>query len=173
MKIALYVGNHEGASLQVRLGAALTRLAQKGPWGHVTHVEAILAENADGTCTVASSVLTEGGVRIARRVLAAGDWVIVNVPQWDLARARAWFEAHQGEPYDWRGALATVLPGHDSTGYFCCEAVGAAVDLETPEAFTTAQFAAIAVSLAKAALRGGCGVCASSPTPGFWPLAAC
>lgn len=147
MKVALYVGKHSGAPLGVRLGAWLTKVAQKGQFDNVTHVEAILEEHADGTYTVGSSVASFGGVRITRKSLEASEWLIVDVPQWDGSSASQWFMEHLGEPYDWRGALATVLPGHDSTGYFCNEAVGEAVGLLTPWCFTPSQFAAIACSL--------------------------
>lgn len=148
MKVALYIGNHAGAAWNVRLGAALTRIVQKGPFGNVTHVEAVLEEHADGSVTVGSSVLSEGGVRTVRKTLEAAAWRLVDVPAWSAQRAAAWFAEHAGARYDWRGALATVLPGHDGVGYFCNEAVGAAVGLETPAAFTPAQFAAIAYTLA-------------------------
>lgn len=148
MKIALYTGNHAGAPFNVRIGAWLTRLVQKGPYGRVTHVEAVLAEHDDGTCTVGSSVMSEGGVRTTRKALPAVAWELVDVPQWSAQFAAEWFEQHAGDPYDWRGALATVLPGHSSRGWFCNEAVGAAVGLLTPANFTPAQFTAIAHTVA-------------------------
>lgn len=148
MKVALYVGTHDSAPLPVRIGAWLTRLAQKGPFGRVTHVEAVLEEHGDGTFTVGSSLMAEDGVRVTRKALPATDWVIIDVPAWDASRAARWFAAHAGEPYDWRGAAATVLPGHASRGWFCNEAVGAAVGLWAPANFTPAQFAAIAYTVA-------------------------
>jgi hypothetical protein len=150
MLIALYVGNHAQDELMVRMGCSLERAVQKGPYGRVTHVEAILAVQADGSVTIASSSLRDGGVRTKRNVrLDSANWLIADVPQWDEVRSAVWFADHDGEPYDWRGALATVLPGHASTGYFCNEAVGASVGMATPQCFTPAQFSAICFSFGR------------------------
>lgn len=148
MKVALYIGAHAGAPWTVRAGGWITRLAQKGSLGDVSHVEAILSEYPDGSADIASAVLSDGGVRIKRATLAPGEWRIVDVPHWDAAGARDWFEQHTGEPYDWRGALATMLPGHDSTGWFCNEAVGASVGVTEPQTFTPATFAAMCLTFA-------------------------
>jgi hypothetical protein len=151
MLIAHYVGNHAQDTLSVRLGWALTRLVQKGEFGRVTHCEAILRDWGGGVADIASSSVRDGGVRIKEKVpLTAGNWVVVSVPIWLGDFSRHWFERHAGAPYDWRGAVATVLPGHDrSNEYFCCEAVGASVGLMTPQAFTPAQFAAICMSIGR------------------------
>lgn len=60
MKVALYCGDHKNDTLAVRLGWALTRLVQKGNYANVTHCEAILDENADGTVTIASASIRDG-----------------------------------------------------------------------------------------------------------------
>lgn len=148
MKVALYVGDHAGAPLLTRIGAWLTRLAQKGPYGIVTHCEAVLEELPDGSCVVGSSI-TKLGVRIATLRLDPSEWLLVEVPRWDAGKARAWFDLHEGEPYDWRGAVATMLPGHAQGGRrFCAAAVLASVGWKTPDNFTPAHVAAIAYSLA-------------------------
>lgn len=151
MKVALRIGSHAGDPWNMRLGAWLTRLVQKGRYGDVTHCEAILGENADGTVRIASSVMRDGGVRIKDGVrLDPALWMVVDVPQWDSRRALAWFNQHAGEPYDWRGALATVLPGHAEGGrWFCSAAVLASVGWQTPANFTPAHLAGIAYSLSK------------------------
>ncbi len=149
MLAALYVGDHAQDALNVRVGAGLTRLVQKGPYGRVTHAEAILAGADFRRVDIGSSSVRDGGVRTKRNVaLTPGNWMVVDVPRWDADRSRLWFAAHDGEPYDWRGAWATVLPGHHQAGaWFCNEAVGASVGLLTPECFTPAQFAAICLTL--------------------------
>lgn len=150
MLVALYIGDHAGDVLYVRLGWALTRLAQKGAFARVTHCEAILGVHADGTADIASSSLRDGGVRIKQGVrLDPAHWLIADVPQWDDVRSATWFFDQDGAPYDWRGALATVLPGHASEGYFCNEAVAASAGLQTPQCFTPAQFAAICLSFGR------------------------
>lgn len=144
MLVALYVGDHRADGFRDRLGWWLTRQVQRGEFRRVTHVEAILAERPDGRHLIASSSLRDGGVRIKAATLDPAHWLIADVPAWDADAAREWFAQHIGEPYDWRGALATVLPGKNaSRRWFCNEAVGAAVGLRSPAAFGPAQFAAI------------------------------
>lgn len=150
MKCALYIGNHTKDTPSVRLGWFLTRLVQKGSYSNVTHVEAILEEHEDGSVTIGSSSLREGGVRMKRCHLTEGHWDIVDVPQWDAEKAKLWFISFDGYPYDWRGAFATCMPfAWDENGYFCNGAVGASVGLECSEIFGPAQFAAICHSLQK------------------------
>ncbi|HYF20510.1 MAG TPA: hypothetical protein VEA40_21775 [Ramlibacter sp.] len=151
MLVALYVGSHARDELAVRIGWRLTRLAQKGEFQDVTHCEAVLRQWRPGVADIASSSLRDGGVRIKPHVaLTPGSWRIVDVPVWDALVARAWFEQHAGEPYDTRGALATVLPGRGRAGHwFCNESVGAAVGLRTPDLFVPAQFAAIAFTIGR------------------------
>lgn len=153
MKVALYIGNHPGDTLSVRLGWWLTRFGQKGPLGIVTHTEAIHAEHADGTVTIASASLRDGGVRTKRCVLVPAHWMIVDVPQWSTAESVAWFAKHDGEGYDHRGALATILPGKGVPDrWFCNEAIGASIGLLYPETFGPHQFAAIALTLGQQGL---------------------
>lgn len=149
MRVALYVGDHAGDDLLTRAGWRLTRLVQKGEFGLVTHCEAVLRQDPTGAVDIASSSVRDGGVRIKQGVfLQPESWWLVDVPAWSADRARDWFVAHAGAPYDWRGAWATVMPGHRRAGeWFCNEAVGAAAGLRTPEVFTPSQFAAICVSL--------------------------
>ena len=148
MLVGLYVGDHHADGLAVRAGWWLTRRLQKGDYARVTHCEAILARRGDGTAVIASSSLRDGGVRIKHGVpLNPAAWLIVDVPAWSAASAAQWFAAHAGEPYDWRGALATLLPGHHRSGaWFCNEAVGAAAGVQTPEQFTPALFAALCLT---------------------------
>ncbi len=111
MRVALFVGNHDKDTLAVRSGWAITRLAQKGPLGIVTHCEAIHEEYTDGRVRIASTSLRDGGVRPKDAMLTQDNWRIVDVPRWDVERSMEWFVRHDGEKYDLRGALATVLPG--------------------------------------------------------------
>lgn len=149
MKIAHFVGNHAADTLAVRLGWWITRLVQRGHYKAVTHCEAILAEHADGTVTIASASVRDGGVRTKRNVrLNPAHWLIVDVPQWDVQKSIDWFAFNDCLPYDWRGAVATVLLfDHDQNGWFCNEAVGASGGLIDPQTFTPAQFAAICLTL--------------------------
>lgn len=148
MKTALYIGNHSGDTLSVRLGWAATRFVQRGAYRRVTHTELILDELADGSVVLASASLRDGGVRVKTARLTAGNWLIVDVPSWSAARAKEWFYEYNGEGYDLRGALTTVLPGrHESDRWFCNEACAASVGIKEPHLFGPAQYAAIAMSL--------------------------
>lgn len=148
MLIALYIGPHTSDTLPVRLAWKATRLVQKGPLGIVKHVEAIHEVYTNGEVTLASSSLRDKGVRIKTTKLNPAHWIIVEVPQWSVQKSILWFESHEGDAYDIRGALATVLPGTSSPDrWFCNEAVGASVGLICPETFGPNQFAAIALTL--------------------------
>lgn len=149
MLVALYIGNHAKDTPAVRLGWALTRLAQKGDYARVTHCEAILGGTAD-SAIIASSSLRDGGVRVKHGVkLDPASWLIASVPMWDGDEAMAWFFEHMNEPYDWRGAWALFMPGHFSHGWFCNASVLACAGFKTPKNFSPAQFAAICFSLGR------------------------
>lgn len=147
MKIAHYTGDHTGDDWLARTGAALTRFGQKGPYGHVTHTEAIHAEHPDGTVTIASASLRDGGVRSKRARLNPLHWIITDVPQWDVAQSVLLLAHTEGWPYDLRGALATMLPGRPSdTAYFCNHWV-AKPYLKAAGSFGPHHFAAICLSV--------------------------
>lgn len=151
MLVALYIGNHSGDTLLVRLGWAATRLVQRGKYRRVTHTEMILERHPDGTVDIGSSTLRRenngrNGVRIKERVtLKPGNWLIADVPMWDAVWSRVWFEANKGKPYDKRGAVGTAIPfvGHNPDAEFCNGADGASVGLEAAHTFGPAQFAAV------------------------------
>lgn len=149
MRVALFIGNHDKDTWSVRLGWWLTRLVQKGRFANVTHVEAILKEHEDGSVTIGSASLRDGGVRMKRVHLNQSHWEIVDVPQWNADDALLWFISHDGEPYDWRGAFASCMPfqWREPNEWFCNEAVAASVGFESPEVFGPSQFAAICYTL--------------------------
>lgn len=149
MLIALFIGDHKGDTLPVRLGWWAIRHTQGGKYAQVTHTECIHAENTDGTVTIASSSLRDGGVRTKENVrLNPKHWMIVNVPSWYLDMSKHWFACHDGEKYDLRGALATRLPGVGASDrWFCNEADGASVGLAEPDTFGPHHFAAICMTL--------------------------
>lgn len=147
MKLAHYIGDHAADTTLVRLGWRLTRLAQKGPYGIVTHVEAIHEEHADGSVSIASASLRDKGVRPKKVTLDPDHWWVVDVPLWDVQRSIDFLDLTIGLPYDYRGALATMLPGsQDSARWFCNEWV-AAPFIKAPGSFSPSQFAAITLSL--------------------------
>ena len=150
MIILAYIGNHRKDGTAARIGWALVRLAQIGAkFRRVTHVESLLA-GPWHSATIASSSLRDGGVRIKRDVrLTPGHWIAINVPAWDTEDAIDWFEHHQGQRYDWRGALATVfwfLP-QSLLEWFCNEAVAAPHGVVDGHRLTPAAFVALALSV--------------------------
>lgn len=156
MLIAHYIGNHRHDSLTVRLGWAVTRLAQKGAFDRATHTEAILRQCPDGRVLLGSSTLRpeaaggRAGVRTKFSKLTPGNWLIHDVPQWDADKSLRWFVDHDGEPYDVRGALAAVLPGHGSkTRRYCTEAVAESVGFADAGQWSPAEWAAITASIGR------------------------
>lgn len=149
MLTAHFIGNHDKDTLLVRAGWAITRSVQRGTYANVTHCEAIHAEHDDGTVTIASASLRDGGVRTKRVKLNPAHWLIVDVPAWDVQQSIDWFAFNDGVRYDLRGALATVLLfGHDENGYFCNEAVGSPF-MRDPAIFGPAQFASLCMSFGR------------------------
>jgi hypothetical protein len=147
MKIAFYVGTHAKDSFIVRSGWRLTKLAQKGQYSYVTHVEAIHSEQADGSVIIASSSLREGGVRSKQVTLTKDSWIIADVPQWSVIASIDLLSCTKNETYDWRGALATVLPGKQvSNKWFCNEWV-AYPYLQSAANFGPHHLAAICMSI--------------------------
>ena len=149
MKISLYVGDHAKDDWLARFGWAITRYTQKGPYGDVTHVEAIHAEHADGTVTMASASLRDGGVRAKTVRLNPAHWMIADVPQWDVQDSIDFLAQTNGAPYDWRGAWATRLPGSgDDSAWFCNEWVSAPF-LQASDTFGPHHLASICLSLGR------------------------
>ena len=147
MKVAFYIGDHRDDDWAARAGWYVTQLVQKGPYGCVTHVEAIHAEHSDGTVTIASSSLRDKGVRAKRVRLNPAHWRIVDVPSWDVALSIALLEQTEGMLYDLRGAIATAFLGaQDNDRYFCNEWV-AEPFVVASATFGPHQLCAIALSL--------------------------
>ena len=150
MKLLAFVGKHAKDDLIARLGWALVRLAQVGArYKRTTHVEALLY-GPWHSAAIASSSLREGGVRVKRDVrLNPAHWLVIDVPSWDVDVAIDWFDAHKGAPYDWRGAMATVLwfLPHSPKSWFCNESVAAPFGLIDAHRMTPAEFVAVSMSL--------------------------
>jgi hypothetical protein len=159
VKVILYVGDHAADSWDVRLGWILTRIVQyisltlrfkPTTYYRVTHTECILAENPDGTVTIASASIRDG-FQVRKKenvVLTPGNWLIGDRPEWSVEEAINWFAVHDGEPYDWLGAgtcwlfIVLNLPNH----WFCNGADGAAAGIKNPEKLMPCQFAEIVMA---------------------------
>lgn len=125
MIILGYIGNHAKDTTPVRVGWWFTRLVQTGPHKRITHTESVLKGLNYKLCTIASSSVRDGGVRIKPDILLTkGNWAAYDAPSFDPIKSRHWFEAHDGEAYNMIGAIATQLPPLRSlalmlAGYFC------------------------------------------------------
>lgn len=147
MKVALFVGDHKGDTLLVRAGWAMTRKVQKGPFGIITHTENIHEEHGDGSVTIASSSIRDGGVRAKRVTLNPANWWIADVPQWNVNGSSTLLDCTLGQKYDIRGAIATVFLGsEDNTRWFCNEWCGTPF-LKGASYLSPSQFGAVAMSL--------------------------
>lgn len=149
MLIAHFVGDHAKDDLLTRAGWWLTRLAQKGPYGNVTHMEAIHMLHADGSVTIASASLRDGGVRSKRVMLDPHHWLIADVGVWDVECSKDLLTDTVGQPYDWRGALALFLPGSPVAGRWFCNHWVLSPYIRASETFSPAQAAAIVFSLGR------------------------
>lgn len=78
-------------------------------WRHgpYFHCEVILAENPDGSYTIASSVPGIGVRTATNQTLSPDAWDIIEGPG-SPEQAAAWFKVHDGEAYDWTGLLGFV-----------------------------------------------------------------
>ena len=142
-----YIGKHKGQGLRAWLGWALIRAAQVGrTWRRVTHTEILLGGDWRNA-TIGSSSLIDGGVRVKTTPLNPDHWIAIEVPDGIMRStplARKWFNIRAGLPYDWRGAVGSVLYGlgHRSGSWFCNEACGAAMRQTDPHKMPPAGFIA-------------------------------
>lgn len=147
MIVICYTGDHAKDDLLTRVGWWLTELAQKGPYDNVTHMEAIHELHADGSVTIASASLRDGGVRSKRVTLDPHHWLIADVGAWDVERSKDLLSETDGQPYDWRGAMALFLPGSPVAGRWFCNHWVLHPYIKASETFSPAQAAAIVFSL--------------------------
>lgn len=153
MLIAHYVGNHAKDGLLARAGYGITRFAQKGPFDHVTHTEAIHAEYPGGEVLIASSSLRDGGVRSKTVALTPRNWLITDVPQWDVSLSKEHFERTKDDGYDLRGALATQLPGSPQAGRWFCNQWVTRPYLAAAATFGPHHIAALTMSIGRDVTR--------------------
>lgn len=122
-----YIGPSKGPKHM--LASVAIGLAQRDysePWRRVTHVEHMLS-GTHRSAEIASSSITDGGVRIKSGVnLSPDHWIVIYAPALDAEKSRTWFEENQGAPYDFFGAMGSVFwwLGDSRVKYFCNEACG-------------------------------------------------
>ena len=149
MKVAHFVGNHSGDIMSARLGWWITKRVQKGIYSGTTHCEAIHAEHSDGSVTIASSSLRDGGVRDKIVQLNPLNWRIVEVPSWDVQLSIDLLQKTRGAGYDLRGAIATVFIGSPQDGRFFCDQWVGTPYMPAPATFGPHQFHALTLGFGR------------------------
>lgn len=120
-----YIGDHAKDTWLVRFGWWLTRRVQSGEFKRVTHMECVHAGTNYKLCTIASSSARDGGVRVKPDVaLTKGNWLALDVPNYQIEASKKWFTDFDDEPYNWIAAAGTKLPslqwlGFALRGFFC------------------------------------------------------
>ncbi len=133
MIIAFYKGRE-------RLFDKLIGWKTEGPYSHV--------EAYFGNDLYASASFQDGGVRFKTMTLNPANWDLMEVANLDPIKILEWFKEHQGEPYDTRGLVNFIIPvGHTTNGWFCNEALGAAMGLQEPWRFDPTGLACILLKL--------------------------
>lgn len=154
MLVAHYVGDHAKDDVWTRAGWAITRAVQKGPYGDTTHCEAIHAEHGDGSVTIASSSLRDGGVRDKQVRLNPLHWRIVEVPFWDVRLSIEHLAQTRGQPYDLRGAVATAFIGSPRAGHHFCNHWVSTPFVRAAATFGPHHFHAITLSMGRDVTEG-------------------
>lgn len=119
------------------------RAIDRGPYSHCELVF------SDGLSASASYI--DGGVRFKDIDYNPAHWDFMALPDELEDYARDWFEFNMGLPYDLAGNVRFVLPWvRDSEkGWFCSEAMAAALRLKEPWRFGPNGLAALLRSILK------------------------
>ena len=112
--------------------------------GQYSHSELAFS---DGMSASASYI--DGGVRFKRIDYDPAHWDFVELPDAAEPFAREWFRANEGAPYDLLGNVRFVLPllPDSSSGWFCSEAIAAALKLREPWRLGPNGLAAVLLSM--------------------------
>ncbi len=157
MRAAFYKGRS-------KLFNRLVSWKSEGPY---SHCEAVFETTpVTGLSLCASSSFTDGGIRFKDIYLDPAQWDIIEVPGIDSEGVKNWFLGHEfyasndgslcRTPYDVRGLITFIFPvGHTKNGYFCDEALGAAIGLPQPHRFDPNGLACILERLGGVWIQGG------------------
>lgn len=134
MRAAFYRGTRPGWQ---GIYSRAVRAIDRGPYSHAELVF------SDGLSASASYI--DGGVRLKRIDYDPAHWDFIDLPPVLEPYARDWFERNAGAPYDLMGNLRFVLPivPASSSGWFCSEAMAAALKLREPWRFGPNGLAAL------------------------------
>ena len=108
--------------------------------GDFSHCELVFS---DGMSASASYI--DGGVRLKRIDYDPAHWDFIELPDHLEPYTRDWFERNAGAPYDLMGNVRFVLPflPDSQHGWFCSEAMAAALRLKEPWRFGPNGLAAL------------------------------
>lgn len=112
--------------------------------GDYSHTELIFSDGVSG-----SSRHPDGGVFLKEVEYDREEWYFIQIDGDELA-ARAWFEKHEGEDFDFLGLLGFVWTRglNRRRRWFCSEAVAAALGFQEPHRFDPCSLHAILKSRA-------------------------
>ena len=146
MKAAFYKATRPG--LQGIYSRAV-RWIDRGPY---SHCELVFSDGLSG-----SASYIDGGVRFKRIDYDPTHWDFVELPDAAESFAREWFSANDGAPYDLMGNVRFVLPwlADSDKGWFCSEAMAAALKLKEPWRFGPNGLAALLPSIYPQQERAG------------------
>lgn len=137
-QIAFYKGTHSGVP------GIYNRGVRWWTQSKYSHCELIFSDGMS-----ASSSYMDGGVRFKRIDYDPANWDIITLPSHLEAKAREWFVAHDGNPYDLWGNVHFVLSPvkHKSSAWFCSEAAAAALGFADAWRYDPALMYSVALSL--------------------------
>lgn len=138
MRAAFYKATRPGLQ---GLYSRAVREIDRGPY---SHCELIFSDGMSG-----SASFIDGGVRLKHIDYDPAHWDFIDPPAHLELQARAWFEQHQGEPYDLLGNLRFVwwMVREAPAGWFCSEALAAALGLREPWRLGPNGLAALLLSI--------------------------
>ena len=140
MNVAFYKSTRPG--LQGVYSRAV-RAIDRGPY---SHCELVFSDGMSG-----SASYIDGGVRLKRIDYDSGHWDFIDLPPSLGPYARDWFERNAGAPYDLMGNVLFVLPwlADSERGWFCSEALAAALGWAEPWRFGPNGLSALLRSILK------------------------
>lgn len=146
MKSAFYRGTRPGLQ---GLYSRAVRWIDRGPYSHCELVF------SDGMCGSASYI--DGGVRLKRIDFDPAHWDFLDLPDELEGYARDWFECNAGAPYDLMGNARFVLPwlNDSGAGWFCSEAMAAALKIKEPWRFGPNGLAALLLTVHQQPVSAG------------------
>lgn len=140
MQAAFYNGTRPGFQ---GIYSRAVRWIDRGPY---SHCELVFSDGMSG-----SASYIDGGVRFKQIDYNPAHWDFLDLPPSLEPYARDWFERNMGAPYDLMGNVRFVLPflPDSQRGWFCSEAIAAALGWAEPWRFGPNGLSALLRSILK------------------------